>query len=67
MAEQTENNGHATLEPWERICESCGEPFEIVRGWQRFCCPACKNSWWNEQGRLAREFFREHARREAAE
>ena len=26
-------------------CEQCGEEFHVVRHWQKFCTPKCRDAW----------------------
>lgn len=33
----------------ERACEVCGQPYRPIKKWQRFCPPACRNTFHNEK------------------
>ena len=33
---------HELREPVTLACEGCGEPFDSIRAWARWCTPACK-------------------------
>jgi hypothetical protein len=30
-------------------CAQCGEEFRVVKSWQRFCTPQCRDAWHYEQ------------------
>ena len=34
-------------------CEQCGEEFQPVKNWQRFCTPQCRDAWHYHQYKLA--------------
>jgi len=43
-------------------CQRCQRPFKPSKTWQRFCSPACRDEWHNEETRKAKAAWRkDHA------
>ena len=42
-------------EPYQLVCQCCGEPFQSVRPNAKFCKPACREKFYRQEKRKAKE------------
>ena len=42
-------------EPYHLVCQCCGEPFQSIRPNARFCKPACREKFYRQQKRAAKQ------------
>ena len=42
-------------EPYQLVCQCCGEPFQSVRPNAKFCKPACRKKFYRQEKRKAKE------------
>ncbi len=42
-------------EPYQLVCQCCGEPFQSVRPNAKFCKPACREKFYRKEKRKAKE------------
>lgn len=42
-------------EPYRRVCQCCGEPFQSIRPNAKFCKPACREKFYRQQKRAAKQ------------
>lgn len=42
-------------EPYQLVCQCCGEPFQSVRPNTKFCKPACREKFYRQEKRKAKE------------
>ena len=42
-------------EPYGLVCQCCGEPFQSIRPNAKFCKPACREKFYRQQKRAAKQ------------